>query len=58
MPFGRYSGTILIDLPEPYLLWFAQRGYPEGELGSLLELATVIKGEGLLPLFDRLRPKR
>lgn len=52
MPFGRYAGTALIDLPEPYLLWFAQRGFPPGELGRLLELATVIKGEGLLNLFD------
>ncbi|MGE3166511.1 MAG: DUF3820 family protein [Planctomycetota bacterium] len=58
MPFGRYAGTVLIDLPEPYLLWFAQRGYPAGELGKLLELATVIKGEGLLSLFDPLRRQR
>ena len=51
MPFGRYAGRPLLALPEPYLVWFAGKGYPEGELGELLELATVIKGEGLMPLF-------
>lgn len=37
MPFGKYAGRILIDLPEPYLLWFQKQGFPEGELGELLE---------------------
>ncbi|WP_330960280.1 DUF3820 family protein [Photobacterium sp. 53610] len=47
MPFGKYSGRILIDLPEPYLLWFAKQGFPEGELGRLLALALEMKIEGL-----------
>ena len=33
MPFGKYAGRELIDLPEEYLLWFAQKGFPRGELG-------------------------
>ena len=47
MPFGKYSGRVLIDLPEEYLLWFAQKGFPEGELGRLLQLALEIHINGL-----------
>ena len=36
MPFGRFKGSLLIDLPEPYVIWFASEGFPEGELGKLL----------------------
>ena len=39
MPFGKYKGRALIDLPEPYLLWFSQQGFPNGQLGQLLQLA-------------------
>ena len=39
MPFGKYAGRALIDLPEEYLLWFAQKGFPNGELGELMTLA-------------------
>ncbi len=34
MPFGKYKGRILADLPGPYLNWFAREGFPHGELGS------------------------
>ena len=47
MPFGKYSGRRLIDLPEEYLLWFRKKGFPNGELGTLLELTLEIKIEGL-----------
>ncbi|NAW65538.1 DUF3820 family protein [Photobacterium halotolerans] len=47
MPFGKYSGRVLIDLPEPYLLWFAKQGFPEGELGRLLAITLEMKIEGL-----------
>ena len=47
MPFGKYKGRVLIDLPEPYLLWFANKGFPEGRLGYLLQLALEIRIHGL-----------
>lgn len=47
MPFGKYQGRCLIDLPEEYLLWFAKKGFPSGELGMLLQLCLELKIEGL-----------
>ncbi|PSW05161.1 DUF3820 family protein [Photobacterium lipolyticum] len=47
MPFGKYSGRVIIDLPEEYLLWFRKQGFPEGELGTLMALALEFKIEGL-----------
>ncbi len=47
MPFGKYQGRALIDLPEEYLLWFAKKGFPQGELGMLLQLCLELKIEGL-----------
>ena len=47
MPFGKYAGRMLIDLPEEYLLWFARKGFPAGELGMLMQLALEIRINGL-----------
>lgn len=47
MPFGKYSGRALIDLPEEYLFWFQKKGFPSGELGELLTLCLELKIEGL-----------
>ncbi|MGH1540752.1 MAG: DUF3820 family protein [Arenicella sp.] len=47
MPFGKYQGQVLIDLPEEYLFWFQKKGFPEGELGQLMALALDLKIEGL-----------
>ncbi|TVO78471.1 DUF3820 family protein [Sedimenticola selenatireducens] len=55
MPFGKYKGSLLIDLPEPYLLWFANQGFPEGKLGQLLALALEIKTNGLENLIEPLK---
>lgn len=55
MPFGKYQGRMLIDLPEPYLLWFAGRGFPDGELGRLMALAMILKVESLTHLVDPFR---
>ena len=55
MPFGKYAGRVLIDLPEEYLLWFAQKGFPQGKLGALLALALEIHTNGLSQILDPLR---
>ncbi|GAA0511680.1 DUF3820 family protein [Tatumella terrea] len=56
MPFGKYQGRVLIDLPEEYLLWFARKEvFPAGHLGELMQLALAIKIEGLQGLVDPLR---
>ncbi|MFO6425016.1 DUF3820 family protein [Motilimonas sp. KMU-193] len=47
MPFGKYKGLKLIDLPEPYLVWFSQQGFPQGLLGQQLALAYEVKLNGL-----------
>jgi hypothetical protein len=47
MPFGRYQGRPLIDLPEPYVVWFRQNGFPRGRLGLLMGLLYEIKANGL-----------
>jgi uncharacterized protein (DUF3820 family) len=55
MPFGRYKGRLLIDLPEPYVIWFYNKGFPEGELGALLSTVYEVKVNGLEYLFKPLR---
>ncbi len=54
MPFGRYAGTRLVDLPESYVVWFAGEGFPPGELGRMLGEVYEIKVNGLEYLFDSL----
>ena len=55
MPFGKYAGRLLIDLPEPYVVWFARKGFPKGELGKMLQILYEIKINGLEYLFAPLR---
>ncbi len=55
MPFGKYKDRLLIDLPEPYVVWFANKGFPEGELGRMLAIVLEIKTNGLEYLFKPLR---
>lgn len=47
MPFGKYKGKYLVDLPESYLLWFQQKGFPDGKLGDLLQSMLEIKSNSL-----------
>lgn len=54
MPFGKYKGTLLVELPEPYIVWFAKKGFPEGKLGNMLQTIYEIKVNGLEYLFKSL----
>ena len=55
MPFGKYQGRLLIDLPEAYLIWFADKGFPRGSLGHLMQLTLEIKINGLEALIAPLK---
>lgn len=57
MPFGKHAGQLLIDLPEPYVVWLAGQGFPPGKLGEQLRAIYEIKANGLEYLFTPLRPK-
>ncbi len=59
MPFGRYANSLLIDLPERYILWFKEKGFPKGELGKMLEIVYEIKLNGLEKLVkEAVKPNR
>ena len=57
MPFGKYKGWALIDLPEPYLVWFRQKGFPQGKIGVLLSLCYEIKLNGLEQMVKSIKYK-
>jgi uncharacterized protein len=55
MPFGKYQGSILCYLPEPYLVWFSRKGFTKGKLGMLLSALYEIKLNGLEYLLKPIR---
>lgn len=55
MPYGKYKGVRIADLPGNYLNWFAREGFPEGEIGRLLELMHELDHNGLKELLAPLR---
>ena len=57
MPFGKYKGRIIADLPGHYLNWFAREGFPPGEIGRLLALMQEMEHNGLTSLLDPLRAR-
>ena len=57
MPFGKYEGWIIADLLGPYLNWFAREGFPNGEIGQLLQLMHEIDHNGLSDLLTPLRQR-
>ena len=57
MPYGKYKGRLIADLPGNYLNWFARQGFPPGEIGRLLALMQEIDHNGLSSLLDPLRER-
>ncbi|ASL42484.1 hypothetical protein bAD24_I03265 [Burkholderia sp. AD24] len=57
MPYGKYKGRVIADLPGHYLNWFASQGFPPGEIGRLLALMQEIDHNGLKPLLEPLRKR-
>jgi len=57
MPYGKYKGRLIADLPGNYLNWFAREGFPAGDLGRLLQLMHEIDHNGLSALLEPLRNK-
>ena len=55
MPFGKYKGRYLVDLPDAYFVWFKQKGFPEGKLGRLLQEMHEIKINGLEPMVRKVQ---
>ena len=55
MPFGKYKGRFIADLPGHYLTWFARQGFPPGEIGQLLALMHELDHNGLTGLLAPLR---
>lgn len=57
MPFGKYKGTTVCDLPISYLEWFKREGFPKGKMGMLLSTIYEIKSNGLDKLLEPLKKK-
>ena len=58
MPYGKYKGRVIADLPGYYLAWFARKGFPPGQLGQLLALMHELDHNGLTGLLAPLRSVR
>jgi uncharacterized protein len=58
MPFGKYKGVVMCDLPISYLEWFAKKGFPAGKMGMLLATLYEIKINGLSYLLEPLKKQR
>ena len=54
MPYGKYKGRLLIDVPEPYLVWYHSKGFPKGKLGEMLAAMYEIKLNGLEDMLRKI----
>jgi len=57
MPFGKYKGTYLIDLPEHYIVWYKTKGFPAGKLGKQMGLVHELQLNGLENIVREIRTK-
>lgn len=57
MPYGKYKGLYLVDLPEPYIVWYHSKGFPSGQLGKMLSTVYEIKLNGLEDMISELRTR-
>jgi uncharacterized protein (DUF3820 family) len=57
MPFGKYQGRFLIDLPEHYIVWYRTKGFPNGKLGKQMELVYELQLNGLEDIVREIRRK-
>ncbi|CAM1334942.1 DUF3820 family protein [Tenacibaculum aestuariivivum] len=55
MPFGKYKGVFLVDIPEYYLVWYKNKGFPEGKLGKMMGLVYEMKLNGLEDVLRNIR---
>lgn len=55
MPFGKYEGRYLIDLPEYYVVWYYSKGFPKGKLGEMLQTVYELKVNGLEDLIRNIK---
>jgi uncharacterized protein (DUF3820 family) len=55
MPFGKYKGTFLIDLPEHYIVWYRTKGFPAGNLGKQMGLVYELQLNGLEDLVRKIQ---
>ncbi|WP_438972055.1 DUF3820 family protein [Polaribacter sp.] len=55
MPFGKYKGTFLIDLPEHYVVWYHNKGFPKGKLGNQLQLVYELQLNGLEDIIRKIQ---
>ena len=57
MPFGKYKGRFLIDLPEQYVVWYHNKGFPKGKLGQQMQLVYELKLNGLEDIIREIRKR-